>query len=198
MPKELLMSSSTYDQGEDFTYDQGHTVASRKTMSEDATPTVGKIADQLESEAAPPVATTRPPQSTPSSDGRRNRCIGARPYFNRLQAITNLNNVGLFEWRDINGMRANLKRARKPVTQVQPHPGISGEAKRALGDTGTPSLYRDKLADPGLLIGDSSHIYRGMDDTIVHNHPENPTFGTSPATAGTPGGHDTMQRRPHG
>ena len=28
MPKELLMSSSTYDQGEDFTYDQGHTVAS--------------------------------------------------------------------------------------------------------------------------------------------------------------------------
>ena len=167
-------------------------------MSEDATPTVGKIADQQESEAAPPVATTRPPQSTPSRHGRKNRYIGTSPYFNRLQTIANLNNIGLFEWRDINSMRANLKRARKPVTQVQSHPGISGEAKRALGDMGTPSLHQDKLADLGHLISDSSYIYRGVDDTLVHNHPENPTFDTSLATAGTPGGHDTMQRRPHG
>lgn len=50
----------------------------------------------------------------------------------------------------------------------------------ALPTQQTLADYQDGLTDPVKLIGDSSYVYRGVDDTIVANYPDISEYATSP------------------
>ena len=50
----------------------------------------------------------------------------------------------------------------------------------ALPNQQTLADYQDGLTDPVKLIGDSSYVYRGVDDTIVANYPDISEYATSP------------------
>lgn len=50
----------------------------------------------------------------------------------------------------------------------------------ALPNQQTLADYQDGLTDPITLIGDSSYVYRGVDDTIVTNYPDISEYATSP------------------
>ncbi len=50
----------------------------------------------------------------------------------------------------------------------------------ALPNQQTLADYQDGLTDPVNLIGDSSYVYRGVDDAIVANYPDISEYATSP------------------
>ena len=50
----------------------------------------------------------------------------------------------------------------------------------ALPNQQTLADYQDGLTDPVTLIGDSSYVYRGVDDAIVANYPDISEYATSP------------------